>query len=168
MLTSKDVDNPSRQNPHKAPRNMLDQTMKIYDRDGKRVAKRVLDKVGPGELYGYNRMGCQVWKEDLPEDSGSQSEGPDEDFFKGVREGPVEARPDGGSAQQRDVQVVCTGEQQQRTQRKAGGRSERRLNFCLGNALGEQRCIEAMKAIENEGEAPFTHKLVAQTSENIV
>ncbi len=51
---------------------------------------------------------------------------------------------------------------------KPAQKGEHRLNFSIGHATGEQQCIVAMKVIENEGEAPFTHSLVSQTFDNIV
>ncbi len=85
---------------------------------------------------------------------------PDEQFFHAIRE-------------QAQVQekVVCDADgidQPSKTAVRPVGKGERRLNFNIGNASGEQRSIEAMKAIENEGEAPFTHRLVSQTFDNIV
>ena len=132
--------------------------MKIYDGNGTRIAKRTLDKVRPGEMYGYDKRGLQVWNEDVEDPSGSQSQGPDEQFFEAVRAQVPAETGDDAEQPPKPAQIPV----------KPAGKGERRLNFSIGHATGEQRCIEAMKAIENEGEGPFTHRLVSQTFENIV
>ena len=65
---------------------MLDPKTRIYDRNGKRVSAREFAKVRPGEMYGFSREGSQVWNEDAEEGSGSQSQGPDDDFFNAVKD----------------------------------------------------------------------------------
>ncbi len=60
---------------------MLPPAVKIYYSKGKSVSRRALDKVQPGEMFSFDKMGTQVWNEDVDDPSGSQSQGLDEQFF---------------------------------------------------------------------------------------
>ena len=51
---------------------MLDPAMKIYHSNSKRIAKRTLDKVRPGEMNWYDKRGLQVWNKNVEDPSGSQ------------------------------------------------------------------------------------------------
>ncbi len=141
---------------------------KIYDCNGKRVSKRVLEKVKPGEMYGYDKMGTQVWNEDDDDPSSSQSQsqsqGPDNEFFEVVRGGQSAEDQPAVMAEQGAAQQHKAAQPPARPAQKG----ESRLNFSIGVAMGEQRCIEAMRVIENEGEVPFTHRSVSQTFDRIV
>ncbi len=141
---------------------MLPPVVKIYDSNCKRVSRRALDKVQPGEMFSFDKMGTQVWNEDIDYPSGSQSQGLDEQVFDAVQEQapaeePLPCNADVAEQPLKSAQI---------TAKPAGNlKGERRLNLSISHTTGEQRCIKAMKAIENKGEGQFLARAVIQKEE---
>ncbi len=69
---SSDVEHQATQKTPQSPTKILDPEINVDDSNGKRVSKRVVQKVRPGEMSGCNNHCFQVWNEDVEEPSAEQ------------------------------------------------------------------------------------------------
>ncbi len=75
-------------------------------------------------MFGFDKIGKQVWNEDFDDPSGSQSQGLDEQFFDAVREQasteePLPCNADVAEQPPKSAQITA----------KSAGKGERRLTF---------------------------------------
>ena len=144
--------------------------------------RRAMAKSRPGDLLGYDEMGQQIWNEDEDdagqEDSCDHSSSDDNQRSNASdsQRAAAKAKPRRSRSKRNHTANADSNNDPKRAKLRSSNTSNhsdksdkhnQRLNFKIGTPQGDERCIELMLALCEQGEQIFIRKEGTQALQRV-